>query len=524
MFIPVLSPYLRFFAFCFLLMFGGKASCQSESDTMGMDVLIISTSTQEQQKHWETQLNELRGKLIKQDAYLIVIHEQWPGGAGNGFGTLYAYQEAIKKAKELYQLDLLDFQKQGHSVAIYHTSGQGKRMSPLTASEKNNKSAVKLPTGLPFYPENTISILEAVIWQSAALAPHRKGRLSVFWGDQIFLSNEPLEEETTFEIDIYAKGRPMPNQAQWEADGLEKYGFFAFSPQGNSCYLEKTSYATIQQLIEGKKIAKDRKVAISLGSFSLSANMVAALLEEFSSELEQKNEMMNVEHSLWMPLTLDLDLYVKAMTSMGWPKERALSQHERLSTFKEHFQQAYPQSKLLGVSDIGQDGYWWDYGTIDNYFDALHKLIKEGPEANAMRKFYQIPINRSSNCGNVVQIDATSVVLGSSIASGSIKNSIVIGVHAKSVNFDQSVALMSNFGDIHATNSLFYNVTEEEELISAPKSVRADLKIKKLDETIKISTRLGRDGKADWETRLEGNPYSYAELEKLNLEPTWAKE
>lgn len=486
----------------------------------GMDFLIISTSTTEQQSYWESQLNNLRGSLIKPAAYVVVVHEQWPGGAGSGFGTFYAYQQAQIEAKKRFNLDLIDFQSQGNSIGMYHTSGQGKRMSPLTASEKNNKSAIKLPSNLPFAKDNTLSILEAVIWQSSSLAPVRKGKLSVFWGDQVFLPKSVSVEESQHEINIFSKGRPMPSRTEWQSDNLDKYGFFALDPNGMNCYLEKATFNTVEQLIADNKIAPDQKVSISLGSFCLSTEMIIAMIEEFTPELNAKNEMMNVEHSLWMPLTLDLATYCMFMESIGWTKERASEHHKRLSNFKERFFDKYPDKKssLLGVSDIGADGYWWDYGTIENYFQCIQKLTQRGDESNRMREFYSIPKQASTVLSSSLRIDATSVVLGSSIESGSITNSILIGVTAKSLNMDSSIAISSSFNVLKAQNSLYYNVIEEKELVAEPNAVRADLILKSILERLKIRTQLGRDGKNDWDVRLEGNPYSYAELEQLNLQ------
>jgi len=303
---------------------------------------------------------------------------------------------------------------------------------------------------------------------------------------------------------------------EWKTDGLEKYGFFASDLQGASQYLEKVTFGTIKQLIKDQKIAGDKRVAISIGSFSLSPAMMAAFLEEFAPELAKKNEMINVEHSLWMPLTLDLDNYSMLMEPMGWSKERIINQHNRITAFKDRFIVKHPEAKLLGISDIGKDSYWWDYGTIDNYFESLQKLTKQGEESDAMRKFYHIPARSASQPGEPLQIDAASIVLGSSIESGNIRNSIIINVTAKSVNFDNTIAISSSFNNIVLSNSLYYNVKEDQDLFALPKSVRADLFLKSTQDPIKISTQLGRDGKADWETRLEGNPYSYEELEKLN--------
>ena len=61
-------------------------------------------------------------------------------GAGNGLGTLYAFQKACAKNGD----DLVAAMEAGASVAIYHTAGKGTRMAPLPGAENNNKPGVKL--------------------------------------------------------------------------------------------------------------------------------------------------------------------------------------------------------------------------------------------------------------------------------------------------------------------------------------------------------------------------------------------
>ena len=64
-------------------------------------------------------------------------------GAGNGLGTLYAFQKACNVAKEKYGVDLAQELMEGKiSAALYHTAGKGTRLAPLPASENNNKPGV----------------------------------------------------------------------------------------------------------------------------------------------------------------------------------------------------------------------------------------------------------------------------------------------------------------------------------------------------------------------------------------------
>ena len=76
---------------------------------------------------------------------VLAVSEDWSSasGAGNGLGTLYAFQKACRVAKEKYGVDLAAELKDGKvSAALYHTAGKGTRLAPLPASENNNKPGV----------------------------------------------------------------------------------------------------------------------------------------------------------------------------------------------------------------------------------------------------------------------------------------------------------------------------------------------------------------------------------------------
>ena len=75
---------------------------------------------------------------------VLAVSEDWSsGGAGNGLGSLYAYEKAVKLAKEKFNVDLEDLLSQKKiSAALFHTAGKGTRMAPLPASENNNKPGV----------------------------------------------------------------------------------------------------------------------------------------------------------------------------------------------------------------------------------------------------------------------------------------------------------------------------------------------------------------------------------------------
>jgi hypothetical protein len=113
------------------------------------DVTIVCTTDDHQAAYWMDRLSNglLRKTNQEQQLYPLVlaVAEDWndPGGAGNGLGTLYAFQKANTLARERFHVNLTQVLLDGTiSAALYHTAGKGTRMAPLPASENNNKPGV----------------------------------------------------------------------------------------------------------------------------------------------------------------------------------------------------------------------------------------------------------------------------------------------------------------------------------------------------------------------------------------------
>jgi len=472
---------------------------QAVPKNMGMDVIIVSTSNRQQELFWQNRLEKRIGNLLKKGTIAVAIEEDWPGGAGNSLGTLYTYLKGRQKIKELHGFDIQEIQQEGASIAIYHTAGQGTRLSPLTASEYNNKPGVKLP-GLVGENE-CITILEAVLKQTAIYAPSRKGRLSVFWGDQIFIPSESCDYKPTHAIDILVKLNPMPSAEEWKEKGLDKYGLVAIDPKGNAQQIDKAAYSTIKNLIVQGKVSTQGGVGMSLGSFSLSYEMTNALLEEFGTELREKKAKMDVEPHVWMPTTLDEETYLNVMKKKGVHQSDSKPHHERMQKFKQKFLKQFPGHGYFGAVDVGSNCYWWDYGTIGSYYQTNLLLIKEGEEAEAMRAFFR------------VKAVGGSCLINCKINKGKIINSVLVDVEANELNVENALMLDSKISNLSATDTLMYNVEEKSSLKLLPGTIRADLFLN--NTHVKVYTHQGRDGKEDWNKKLEGNTYSYAELHEM---------
>ena len=204
----------------------------------GFDVIIVCCSNQAAENYWQARLEQTVVQVTGTNAKVVAVHEDWNGGAGNGLGTLYAYQKARDKAsRDGFDLDAK--LSGGASVALFHTAGKGTRLAPLPGAENNNKPGVKLPSLLEVGgAAQPLTVLEAVMRQTSSYAPLRGGRISVFWGDQVFVPSAGIQP-STHPADILAALRPMPSKAEWEAGQLHQYGLIAVGTAGDATQLEK---------------------------------------------------------------------------------------------------------------------------------------------------------------------------------------------------------------------------------------------------------------------------------------------
>ena len=135
-----------------------------------------------------------------------------------------------------------------------------------------------------------MTVLEAVVRQTGIYAPSRPGRLSVYWGDQIFVPTSPFEYTPTHHVDIMCTlFEEPPTEEVWRERGLEKYGVIAVSSgaKGDAAQVEKVDHPTAVRML--KNLGDIGQVGPSLGSFSVSAKMLSALCTEFREELMAKN-------------------------------------------------------------------------------------------------------------------------------------------------------------------------------------------------------------------------------------------
>ena len=511
------------------------------------DAVIVCCSGVLEASYWQQRLEASKGAVLPKDSLVLSVDEDWNGGgAGNGLGTLYAFQKAAAAA-QARGVDLLGKLKSGDfSVAIYHTAGKGTRLAPLPAAENNNKPGVKLPATVTLTDGTAapITILEAVIKQTSAYAGCRKGRLSVYWGDQIFIPSVDPAYTPTAHVDLLAQMLvELPTAEVWKAKGLSSYGLAVMFSSGEGAQIEKVDHATATRMLSS--LGDIAAVGPSLGSFSVSSAILASLLTEFAAELEAKKGQLDTDPHFWMPLTLPLPAYVEVMATKGWTTQQSEGHHARMRAMLAKMDCG--DSKLFSAVNVGEDAYWWDYGQLGFYLDNNLRLTQDGEENDAYRAFFGVSrgADAGGNSVGTATVDAASSLSSCELSAGSVRAATLCNVTAGEVNAEGCILVNVTAKKIVAEpGTIAYNVVDDsaEGLVLTKGKVCLPYPFVKIKYYSRHSlphhiyypqvvttvfgedgsaTRLqcdmaGPDGKDAWSTVLPGNTFSYEEMHKKN--------
>lgn len=456
-----------------------------------------------------------RGSVAPENATIITVDEDWDGGAGNFLGTLYAWKKACQK-----DASLKEKLKNGASMALFHTAGKGTRLAPLPAAENNNKPGVRLPV------PKSLSILESVIKQTGAYANSRGGRLSVFWGDQIFIPSISADYTPRHHADILCALGPMPTAEDWKSKGLDKYGCIAAKEDGSVFkQLEKVSHEEATQQLDGSGVAT---VGPSLGSFSLSHDFLMALEAEFAKELGSKVGKMDSDPHLWMPLTLSSEEYadLALKKKLFSDKKEADAHRTRVNSILTKFDLG--SMGVFGAVDVGTNNSWWDYGQLTLYQQNAMLLTRDTEDAKLMRKFFAVDkrVSDDSSLGEC-KVDATSVVTQTTTMSGSIASSVTSEVCCKDISADGAVLVGVFAKKIKAAKgSVAYNIVDESEdgLVLGENEVKVGVfstsswsLLGGSSHYLEIKSDLATDGGKAWKEKVHGNSDSFEDIYNRNI-------
>ena len=476
----------------------------------GFDAIIISASSGNKE-YWQERLEKSRNEILPLKTKIIIIEEDWPAGAGQLLGTLYAFQKANE------EIGLEELLKGKQSIAVYHTAGHGKRMAPLCGTEVNNKPGIKLPKMIKIEEKvKPLTVLETVIFSTQIFAEGRNGRVCVFWGDQVFIPSEKVKRKTRLPVEIFGiKKKFLFSKKDWQKH-WQSYGVLIPAKKRRILLREKISWLKIQKLLEKGRLKEDKdgKITIikSLGCFSVNFQFLEALLDEFSKEIEAKKRNLNTDFHLWVPLTSRKKEYqAEAGSGIYW---------ERIKKFRRNFIQKTGSKKIISEKDLGDKTLWWDYGHLKIYYLNLLKLLKKNDEGEAAREFFEAEkywIKRKASKKLKIK---NSILINTDIERGEIENVILIDSKITLIKARNSVIVSSQARGISgiksglAKNILLYNIREEKRIKTFPAEVITDI-IPGEGTKIRMRTSLLRDGKKDWQVRLPKNIFAYGEIENF---------
>lgn len=373
----------------------------------------------------------------------------------------------------------------------------------------------------------SVSVLEAVIRQTGLYA--RRGRLSVFWGDQVFLPTASFQQPSTHHADILCTllGDTAPTAEEWTAQGLDKYGVIAVVGEDaagakplEAAQVEKVSHATATEMLGA--LGKIQQVGPSLGSFSVSAQFLQALCTEFAAELASKTAKLDTDPHFWMPLTLPEASYVYLMNQKGTSEAESKAHYARMQTMKAKFLEATKDDKmgLFGAVNVGKDACWWDYGQLKLYSANCKLLLETTPQAELLRQFFGLPAATHQLDSTVkAEVDGVSYIFKSKLGGGSVKESLVANVAAASVEADGAIIVnCASPKSIQAgKGAILYNLIDEsgDGIVVGPGEVIVGV----TDEsgiTTRLKSRSDIDGGKAWKKVLEMNNVSFEDVHKKN--------
>jgi hypothetical protein len=365
-----------------------------------------------------------------------------------------------------------------------------------------------------------LTVLEAVVQQTGIYAPSRKGRLSVFWGDQVFLPSVPFTYTPTHHIDIMCTllGDSAPTADEWVAQGLDKYGVIAVLEATNgstipeAAQVEKVDHATATRMLG--QLGTIAKVGPSLGSFSVSAAILAALLTEFDAELTAKEAKLDTDPHFWMPLTLSETDYVYLMKQKGIDEDESKIHFKRMEIFNDKFDRG--SMGLFGAVNVGKDACWWDYGLLKLYSkNTLLLLDDANPESVLLRKFLSIEEGPKTGKEGDLSLEH-SYTFASKLDSGTVKDSLVCQTTTKEVHADGAIVVNCVAPKITAGKGcILYNLMSEEPIVAEAGQVIVSV-TQESGESFLLKSRMDIDGGKAWKNVVEGNAASFEEVHKNN--------
>lgn len=416
-----------------------------------------------------------------------VSESAWNGRAGNGLGTLFA----LKNASVAIGEDIIEEVKQGKSVLIVHTAGEGSR-NILTRTVKN-KALIKVLN---------LTILEGVIKQFQDFAI--PSRIMVTWGDQFLLFADTDSPEDIQNCAQKTHIMLFGLQTELTAEIARNYGIQILGSakaeakdKREGCELldfeDSRSYTVAKMMAEKENCS----VMVNMGMFTMSGIAAECMCHAFSDALDAREGKLNSDE-LWQAW-----IAPKYETS-EWLRERADRVKTELSCLMPHL--ALIKSYPLSAKTI-----WVDFGTNESYYKSVMKLLEYDDMARRLRDFLGLSLDISVS-SSIYIYDDPSV----SFEAGVVKKSVIVNSEARYAELEEACVINSKLNRIKGKRCVIYNVVDDAEL-EVEDCFVVDV-FHPVKGKIRLTIRIGaeKESKAKWwNSCLPGNEFALSEVAEM---------
>jgi mannose-6-phosphate isomerase len=420
-----------------------------------------------------------RKEILLDSTFVPVSESGWNDRAGNGLGTLFA----IENASEALGKDLVEEAKRGKSVLIVHTAGEGSR-NLLTRTVKN-KALIEVPN---------LTLLEGVIKQFQDFAI--PSRILVTWGDQFLLFEDSPEEIRNCAQKTHVMLFGLKTELTEEIARTYGIQIVTFAA-GDGCELldfeDTRNYDVAKMLAEKWK----GNVMVNMGMFAMSGVATECMLDAFSDALAARTGKLNSDE-LWQAWISP------EYEASAWLRERA-------DRIKDELARAAPQT-LIRSYPLSNQTIWEDFGTNENYYKSVMKLVNDDAVGQRLRDFLEVEVS-SVEAGCDV---SRSICEDMEFEEGSVKNSVIMNSMARYAELEQACVINSTLNKITGKRCVVYNVVDQEAL-DIEDCVVADV-FHPLKGKIRLTIRIGEEkGAKDtwWHTCLPENEFSLCDVAEL---------
>jgi mannose-6-phosphate isomerase len=423
----------------------------------------------------------LRDDVLLNSTFVPVSESAWHGRAGNGFGTLFAIENASKAIGK----DLVEEVKQGKSVLIVHTAGEGTR-NLLTRTCKN-KALIEVPN---------LTLLEGVIKQFQDFAI--PSRILVTWGDQFLLFEESAGEIRKCAQKTHVMLFGLKTALTEEIARTYGIQIVGCAEDGEGCELldfeDTRNYEVAKMLVQ----KWNGDVMVNMGMFAMSGIAVERMRDAFSDALAAREGKFNSDE-LWQ------SWISPEYEANEWLRERA----ERM---KNELSRAEPLA-LIKSFPLSNRTAWLDFGTNASYYESVMKILEDDDDVGRrLRAFFGVDVSSVKTGCDV----SCSVYEHAEFEAGEVKNSVIVNSMAKYAELEQAFIINSTLNRIRGKRCVVYNVVDHAEL-NVEDCFVVDV-FHPIKGKIRLTIRIGEEkGDKDkwWNARLPENEFSLSEIAEM---------